>query len=229
MLQELYDSAVNNNSDIVICDYYEITDERKEIKSALPNLSQDCKRNYILANPSPWNKLVKTELIKNNNIKFLENYIYEDLATMPLLAMYATNITYLKKALYNYVIRKGSTMRQQQYNKKLESIFTVMEDIEKNFNDSGKFEEYKQEIEFLNIEHLLYASYGRFLEYNEGKEKLSQIIDIMKNKYPYWKKNKYYKKQNLKFKITCNIFYNNIFINQYKYLRKKMKKVTEKE
>lgn len=229
MLQELYDNAENNNSDIVICDYYEITNDKKVKKNALPNLAENYNSDYILANPSPWNKLVKTELIKNNNIKFLENYIYEDLATMPILAMYATNITYLKKALYNYIIRTGSTMRQQQYNKKLESIFTVMEDIEKKFKDSDKFEEYKQEIEFLNIEHLLYASYGRFLEYNEGKEKLPQIIDIMKNKYPYWKKNKYYKKQNLKFKITCNIFYNNIFINQYKYLRKKIKKVTEKE
>lgn len=224
MLQELYDNAENNNSDIVICDYYEVTDDKKVKKSALPNLAENYNSDYILANPSPWNKLIRTEILKINNIRFLEHHIYEDLATMPLLGMYATNITHLKKPLYNYIIRSGSTMRQTQYSAKIESIFTVMEYLEKNFKNSNNFEQYKQEIEFLNIEHLLYASYGRFLEYEEGKDKLVEIINIMKNKYPDWKKNKYYKKQSLKFKLTCNIFYHNTFVKLYSFLRKKIKK-----
>lgn len=63
---------------------------------------------------------------------------------------------------------------------------------------------------------------GRFLYYKEGKAKIKKIVSIIKQKYPYWRNNKYYKKQNLIFKITCNIFfYNNSFlISLYKLIRK---------
>jgi len=60
------------------------------------------------------------------------------------------------------------------------------------------------------------------LKYKEGKENLKKIIKIIKQKYPSWKKNKYYKKQTLIFKATCNIFLNNnlLIIKLYSAVRK---------
>ena len=80
----------------------------------------------MLSNPSPWNKLIKTSILKQYNINFLENHIYEDLATMPILAGYINKIAYVQEPLYNYIIRLGSTMRLSVYNKKLDSIFVAM-------------------------------------------------------------------------------------------------------
>ena len=224
-LEKLHNLATKNDSDIVVCDYYEIYNNDKIKKNGLQNFSENININYILSNPSPWNKLIKLELLKNNNINFLENYIYEDLATMPILGCYANNIAYIKEPLYNYVIRTGSTMRQSIYNKKIESIFIAIEHLDKQFKNRNFSETYKQELEFLNIYNLLYAASGRFLEYEEGKQNLTKIIKTIKNNYPNWKKNRYYKQQNTIFKVTCNIFYYNYFTFLYNWIRKILKKL----
>lgn len=225
MLKKMFEQAQKNNSDLVICDYYEVYNTHKEEKKALNDFSANNNINYMLSNPSPWNKLIKTSILQQNNIKFLENHIYEDLATMPILAGYVKNISYVEEPLYNYIIRSGSTMRLPTYNKKLESIFVAINHLEKEFSNRKLINKHQEEIEFLVIYHLLYAASGRFLEYPEGKEKVKVIVKIIKSNYPNWKKNKYYKNQNLQFKLTCNIFYSRIFalINFYNFIRNNLK------
>lgn len=228
MIEELYNNAKQSDADIAICDYYEITNNtKKEYKNALTNYSENIIINYILSNPSPWNKLIKLDLIKQNSIKFLEKHIYEDLATMPILCGYVKTIEYVQKPLYNYIIRKGSTMRQTTYNPKLDSIFVAMDYLENQFVNRNLIKDYSKELEFLFIYHLLYAASGRFLEYSEGKEKIGKIKAIINNKYPNWKNNIYYKKQSFIFKITCTIFYlnNPLLINTYIFIRKHFKKI----
>lgn len=226
MLNKLYSSAKINNSDLVICDYYEVyeNNKKKHIK-ALTKYSDNMIKNYLLANASPWNKLIKTSILKDNNIKFLERHIYEDLATMPILAGYTNTISYVEEPLYDYIIRSGSTMRQSTYNKKLESIFVAINHLQQEFKNRNLIKNYIEEIEFLNIYHLLYAASGRFLEYPEGKQHFKKIIDIIKNNYPNWKKNSYYKAHPLQFRLTCHIFFsrNFIIINLYNITRKILK------
>lgn len=223
MLSELYGHAKSENSDIVICDYYEVYDSTKKPISAMENFSDDVKINYMLSNPSPWNKLIKSKILKENNIKFLENYIYEDMATMPILIGYIDTVTYIKKPLYNYIIRSGSTMRQKNYNKKLDSIFIAIKFLEDEFKSRNLYEKYNEELEFLVINHLLYAASGRFLQYPEGKQKLRKIKEIIKCNYNNWKNNKYYKLKGLIYKTTCNIFYiqNPIILKLYCIIRHK--------
>lgn len=223
MLEELYSKAKSEDADIVICDYYEVYDNNKENRKAIEILSNSDKINYMLSNPSPWNKLIRTQIIKENNIKFLENYIYEDMATMPIFADYCSKIEYVQKPLYNYIIRNGSTMRQKTYNKKLDSIFFAIEYLENEFKKRNLYNKYKEELEFLVIKHLLYAASGRFLKYAEGKQKLKEIKKIICEKYPKWKNNQYYKRQSFIFKITCNIFYNQnlIVLKSYNIVRNK--------
>ena len=66
---------------------------------------------------------------------------------------------------------------------------------------------------------------GRFLYYEEGKEKIKEIVNIIKQKYSHWNKNKYYKQRNIIYKTTYKIFYtNNMFIiNIYNKIRRKIK------
>ena len=179
MLKELYNKAKEENSDLVICDYYEVYDNEKKYKEAMKKYSEDNKINYMLSNTSPWNKLIKTQIMRENNIKFLEHHIYEDMATMPILIGYINKVSYLKKPLYNYIIRTGSTMRQQTYNKKIESIFVAIDYLLKEFKERKLNEKYSEELEYIVIEHLLYAGTGRFLQYEEGKGKLKEIKKIM--------------------------------------------------
>lgn len=81
---------------------------------------------------------------------------------------------------------------------------------------------YEEELEFLYINHLLYAGCGRFLKYKNTNNMILKIINIMNNKFPNWKKNKYFKNQSKMYKLICNIFIKNkkFEINLYKLFRK---------
>lgn len=87
-------------------------------------------------------------------------------------------------------------------------------------NSIGK--NYNEELEFLYINHLLYASYGRFLKYKNTDKMILKIINEINTKFPNWKENKYFKKQNKIYKIICNIFIKNrpLEISLYKLFRK---------
>lgn len=220
MFETLYNNAILNESDIVVCDYVEEYKNKILNKKSLYIKADNLKMSYIVSVAGPCSKIIKTNILKENNLKFLENNIYEDLAIIPSLALYAGKITYCEEVFYHYVIRENSTMQQTNYNKKLESIFNVMDFLSNQFEGTN----FSEELEFLYINHLLYAGCGRFLKYKNTQNMINKIIDIMNSKYPLWKKNKYFNSQSSIYKLTCKIFMRNkkfeIFL--YKILRKIM-------
>ena len=211
MLENLYLNSLKNNSDIVICNYFEEYENKKIPRDSLYINADTIQKRYILCVAGPCSKIIKTKLFKEKNIRFLENNIYEDLAIIPTLALYTNKISYYNEPLYHYVIRENSTMQQIKYNKKLESIFTVMEYLSSQFEGYG----FDQEIEFIYINHLLYAGCGRFLRYPHTEKMISRIIYTISNKYPNWKQNKYFKSQTMPYKLICKIFMRN---NQFELL-----------
>lgn len=218
MLEKLYNNALKNSSDIVLCDYIEeYKNKTISKKSLFINTDNICK-NYIVSVAGPCSKIIKTQIFKQKNIKFLENNIYEDLAVIPTLALYTKKISYCEEVLYHYVIRKNSTMQQTTYNKKLESIFSVMDFLYNKFSETN----YNEELEFLYINHLLYAGCGRFLKFKNTNNMILKIQNIINLNFPNWKENKYFKNQNKFYRLTCNIFIRNKFfeILLYKILRK---------
>lgn len=224
-LTELYEYTKNSNKDLVVFNYAEIKDNNKTIKKGLNIQTNNNIINYLLSNMSPWNKIIKTNVIKKNNIKFLENYIYEDLATMPLVVAYVNDVGYYDEAIYNYVIYDGSTMRQTYYNKKLESIYYVIEYLIKEFKNRKMYSKYNSELEYIVIDNLLYGATGRFLYYPNYDKSLDKIVQIMKNEFPNWKNNKYYKNKKMIYKLTCKIFYtkNKCIIKLYNAIRQCIK------
>ena len=226
MLKDLYERAIQEKSDLVICDYIEEIEENKIYKKSLYKELEYINKEYILTVAGPCSKLIKRSLIEENDLYFPENMIYEDLAIMPTLGAFASKITYIKKPYYYYYIRNNSSMRQIEYNSKLKDIFKAMELLEKKLIDTDLKEKYLEELEFLYIQHLLYAGTGRFINFKEGSDDIKRIHDIMIEKFPNWKKNKYYLKCSKIYKITCNMFWNNnkLLIDLYKKVRKNGKR-----
>ncbi|MGN1301420.1 MAG: glycosyltransferase family 2 protein [Clostridia bacterium] len=218
MFESLYNNAVSSASDIVVCDYVEEYENKTINKKSLYIEADNLQKAYIVSVAGPCSKIIRADIFKQNNLKFLENNIYEDLAIIPSLALYSKKITYCEEIFYHYVIRENSTMQQINYNQKLESIFNVMDFLSKQFEDSN----FSEELEFLYINHLLYAGCGRFLKYKNTQNMIIKIIDIMNSKYPLWKENKYLKNQSSIYKLTCKIFMRNnkfeLFL--YKILKK---------
>lgn len=207
MLEDLYKKAKDDNADLVICDYEEQTSNGNIYKRSLYNDEPDLRKNYIISVAGPCSKLVKTDILRSNNLFFPENIIYEDLAVVPTWAIFAEKLAYIQKSYYYYFIGNNSTMRQPEYSPKLKTIFNSMEHLEMLFKKKGCYEEYFQELEYLFIEHLLYAGTGRMIRFQEAEEDVKKIREIMATKFPNWKKNKYYLRKSFFYKLRCDMFF----------------------
>ena len=73
------------------------------------------------------------------------------------------------------------------------------------------------------VTHLLRTATLRFLEYDNYHKYITQIAKEIKNKFPNWKKNIYYKQSSTKLKIICNLAY-----KKQTTILKLIKKITNK-
>lgn len=199
--ERVYNIAFDNGYDIVCFNMYEEKNGEK-IKSNCRNFEQTPTNiRYVLNESSPCNKIIRCEIFKNNNIRFNENRIYEDLELIPRLILYTDKIKYIDDYLYTYVIHENSTMRQKEYNSKLASIYPVVETLKESLGKRG----YNDEVEYLFIEHLMHSAVLRYLGYKEGKADIIKISKIMKRDFPHWRSNKYFRQMGWKYKLFCNL------------------------
>lgn len=202
--EKTYNYAKENDLDIVCFNYW-IEQDGKEPnfcdRFVIDGLETDVK--YVMFESSPCTKIIRRSVLWDNGLSFLENYIYEDFELIPRLVLYTQKIGYMSDAFYHYIIHEGSTMRQKTYNKKLQSIYYVLESLENSFRNT----KYEEVLEYLYIEHLLHLAVFRFIEFPEGKADVKRIADIMKKRFPKWRKNRYYKTCGKKVKIFCNLAY----------------------
>ncbi len=202
--EKCYSYALENNLDIVCFDFWEGTENNFSFAPHCTfGLDKPIDVKYVLNETSPCNKIIRRSLLTENNLFFHEGRIYEDLELIPQLALYTKNIGFIDEPLYYYVIHEGSTMRQKVYNKKLACIFSVCDTLFEKFKNT----EYKAELEFIFIEHLLHGAVLRFLDYKEGNKDIITISEVMKKRFPKWQKNPYYKQMSIKYKIVCNLAY----------------------
>ena len=200
MMEKMYNKAKSNNLDIVVCDSVEVYGDKKVLKHSNLHYSDENVKNYIISPPMACSRLYKKYLFDNN--KFTKGIYYEDLDFTPSLVALTDKIDFVEEGLYYYVQREGSIMKQKQYNKRLLDIFKVLEK-----NKMLLYNDYSEEVEYLYITHLLRTATLRFLDYDECDELIDKVIYIMRNKFPNYSKNIYYKKSSYKLKIICNLAY----------------------
>lgn len=207
MLEELVTKQEESNADIVWCDAYKVQNGNvvgtlDEEFTSTNNTVQD----YLLHNAGPWRKLIRTTLIKENDLYFPAIRFYEDVAIVPTYAFYAKTIAYVSKPLYFYMFNDGSTMHQKAYSEKLECIFPAMECLLTKAKKAKGYASYQEELEFIVIDHLLHAASLRFFAFDK-QEWLQEISIRMKTWYPKWNQNAYYTKQDWKYRFVCKCFY----------------------
>lgn len=209
-LLDMYNEINTKKLDMVICDYYKYyEDGTKTHEKMIPFYDKDNYKCSVISMPGAVCKLVKTSIVKDNKIEFLENHYFEDNAIMPYLCAICKNFSYLEKPYYYYLQRTGSILNKNKYDKKWEDIFDSLDNLYQRFKDSNLLDEYHDELEYIYIEYLLHAPSLRFVVYKEGKDNIKKISCIIKERFPKWQKNKYYQKESIKYKIICMLFYHN--------------------
>lgn len=149
MLEELYNKAKIENSDMVIADYFINTDYKQYISKQKPtklissSILIDILKGKLFG--ALWNKLIRTNLYNIYNASFFKgiNYREDMLICVQLLQHLNIRISYLNKAFYHYFINQNSIthkisrktyQNQILFQKKLESILT-----DKQFESAKNF------------------------------------------------------------------------------------------
>ena len=119
MLEELYNKAVAENADMVICDFYVSTKEgNKYREQALSEGNSSKALDDLLSNKlhgSLWNKLIKKSCFTDFNIRFIEGLNYcEDYLVCVKILSHDIKVTYLDKAFYYYdqIVNEESITRK---------------------------------------------------------------------------------------------------------------------
>lgn len=219
MMEKMYEKAVRDNLDIVVCDTDIVHENYSYVFRSHLHFTEDNVRAYIFASTMACIRLVKREVMEK--FSFQKGIFYEDLNLTPVYVTATRKIGFLEKPFYHYIQRPSSIMNQVQFNEKLLDIFTVLRNVKKEYVKSGIFEEFKDEIEYLYLIHLLRSATLRFLQYDNTEPYLRQINNEMKKEFPNWKRNPYLHKSNVKFKAVCYLAYHRCYgvlkvLNKYK-------------
>lgn len=211
MFKNMYEYAKVNHLDIIACAtelVYPDNSNKKKIIPASYDIA-DKEKNYLIAPPMACNKIYKRELFQDDFL-FKTNIWYEDLELIPTLILKTKKIGFLNNPYYKYLQRNGSIMNQEVYNPKILDIIDVLNSIKNRFRKYKSLKIYQEEIEYLYIEHLLYSTPLRIACFKvEGKKYLKDIKKLIKQKFPNWKNNQYFKRKSYKFKLICFLsFYN---------------------
>ncbi|MDU5007563.1 MAG: glycosyltransferase [Streptococcus sp.] len=161
-------------------------------------------RYFLLTKHASWTRIYKSKMI--GDFRFPSGKIYEDIALMPFISSRCTSVTYIKQAIYRYTVNtEGSIMNSSKSN-----IFDIYDSLTYLFDLFGdQFDTYKEELQYLAIEHLCVGHTYRLLNYPEATKQDFKDIVIFMEKYfgKHWDKNKYVKRGVQKVNINSSLSY----------------------
>lgn len=191
MYEKMYKKAIEEQADLVVCDFL-MEWEETGITNYIQGLRQVADhpfKNLLLSPASAWNKLYKSALLLETDIRYPNGLWYEDLATTAKFLTACDHIVAVDEAFVHYIQREGSIMAT--VNPKVLDIYKAIQSIETYYRQKNLYESYYEELEYLSIENLALYSCLRFLKLKNGEVYIKEAIDYMNHHYPKWLNNKY--------------------------------------
>jgi hypothetical protein len=164
------------------------------MKEFIGNLTEEKQKILLFTMVTPYGKLIRTRLIKENSIYFPEKIFYEDVATTLLYHMYAKNIGLVSEPLYYYTVRTDSTVGKKNSIHHLDEAKAGLILYER-FKERGFYRKYKNEIDMLFIIYFYMHPLAKAIEKFETPplEYMEYLRDTMKQKYANYNENPYFK------------------------------------
>ena len=162
-LEKFAAAAQANNSDIVVCNSFDVQEDgtvidRNENNVRNQTVTLSDAPQILLNRPCAWAKMYRRSLFEG--LGYVAREWYEDLRLTPKLYLRAKSITYIEDALFFYVQRAGSIMNNAKVLRNLE-ILEAFDDLIAYFKAHGAYDPFKAELEFLVIQHCAVAGMTR--------------------------------------------------------------------
>ena len=216
--EELYKKALTTKADVIVCDFYKVYDNKREEKIKLPSFKtsklKDNPNILIDINLAPWNKLYKTKLIKDNNIKFVEGIKYEDAPFVIECLDKANKIAKLDSYLNYYVIHGNSETTVRD--KRIFDILKIVDIIRKYFKNKNYINDVVDKLTVRIITNYTIQQRNQ-KDKKVGMEFIDTAFAYLKKEVPDFKNNKYYENRSfLKKTIEKNKILSKIYCLLYK-------------
>jgi len=193
MYEKMYNKAIKNNLDIVVCDLnYVYEDGKKQrVSSKVKNDTTDIKKVYINIYPCAWNKIYKKDLFKNN-VEFKKGVWFEDVDFLYKILPYVKNIGVVKEPLSQYVQRDGSITKT--FDKRLYNYIDNFNELIEFYKERNLYEKYKKELEYCYVRYIYATFINQATNFNrkEYDAAVKTAIINVKKHFPNYRKNKYF-------------------------------------
>lgn len=158
MYEHLLKRLKKTNADIVVCDYYQFDENKREIKNIMDFETTNIIKSPDLINKintAPWNKLYKKEIF--DDIEYPENLKYEDLSTVLFALLKANKISKLNEPLVDYYINMSG--QTQTYNYRVFDLYKLLDMIIYKFPKDKKIRKELMMLSFDKIFPYIIAMY----------------------------------------------------------------------
>ncbi len=212
MMEKMYNKAIQDNSDIVICGNREVDTSGKELNINLSTVYNNPIIDSIYGNMAVWNKIYKKDILKD--MLFREKLWYEDIDFTTKLILSTDKISFINEPLYNYLVRSGSTMNNKNYKRNLE-LLNAFDEMIKYFKSKKTYKKNYDELEFIAFYHIYVMGIGRIISIDAPMKDKKEIIDAykkyMNDHFKTFRKNKYIKYMSRNRKIVYRLIDLNLY------------------
>ena len=186
--EEMYNKAIEENADYVECDFIWEFPNKIRVDKQYPYKNKKEMLSFVRV--VAWNKLIKRQLITDNNLEFPKGLRYEDVEFTYKLIPFVNKFAYVDKPFIHYVQREGSIANVQ--NERTAEIFTVLDNVIEFYKKNNIYEKYRDELEYNYARYLLCSSLKRMCKIKDKtiREKLlTESWERLNSNFPNWKEN----------------------------------------
>jgi glycosyltransferase involved in cell wall biosynthesis len=155
-LEDMYNKAISECADIVVCEYNVVTKlyKSKHLAQFVSNNKLENIKSLLIGKicNSNWNKLTKRQLYTANKIKFLQDInMGEDFLVSLKLFYYSKKISIINRPLYNYYIGNEESLTISYSKKSLHDLSKAVGLSEQFCRDKKIFSECSNELSRLKV------------------------------------------------------------------------------
>ena len=200
-------SCLDMDFDICIFDSIAVTIAGRELKY-MPGCDRKEGLNLreypglLLLGPDVWNKIYRRSLWIDNGVRFPIDVWFEDLNAVPKMYAFTEKIIYIPQAWHRYLQRTDSTTHTTKDKRNLE-VIPSLEDLRAFYRALGRFDELKDELDYLVFycEFLTSSVRANLANWRSPVQEVL-LTDFLK-KQPNFRENPYVRKISRKHKLIA--------------------------
>ncbi|MCF5869650.1 glycosyltransferase family 2 protein [Aeromonas veronii] len=154
-LEAMYERAILDDSDVVICDYSAIYNNKNVyVKQSISLNSDDCVSDLLCGKlfGVTWNKLIKRKLLLDSKVRFYDNInILEDFIFITQVFIAARKISHVSKAYINYNRLNESSITSLFSVKKINDILTATNVVDEIFKKNLYHDKFYMDIQYFKL------------------------------------------------------------------------------